>query len=225
MVERNIVHRERMRTWRVHRHGRPSDALRLDEIDVPEPQAGEVRLRTRTAALNYNEVDGCHGRYLTVNPRCGDRHRLSQRRFAATVLEATGGRGVNLVFDGVGGAVTEASLRCLAANGRLMVIGFASGIEAEDRPIVTPRLLCFGSVSRTGVMLAYTADPRGEYPAPGVHITPRLVGERVRRSLEALLAKGRIHPVVGNVMSFDAVPTALDLMDQRQTTGRTIITL
>jgi NADPH2:quinone reductase len=57
-----------MRAWRVHRHGRPSEALRLDRIAVPVPGPGEVRVRTCSMALNYNEVDGCHGRYLTVNP-------------------------------------------------------------------------------------------------------------------------------------------------------------
>ncbi len=341
-----------MRAWRVHRSGRPSYALRLDEIDVPEPGPGEVRVRTRTAALNYNEVDGCYGRYLTVNPpipytlgmevvgdveaagpgaeawvgrrvmatakgayggyaerviadagmvfdapaslddvaaaafffpfhlawlglhergglkpgesvlihagaggvgsaaiqlavaagarviaTAGGPEKIAKCRelgadvaidyrsedFVPAVLAATSGRGVNLVFDGVGGAVTEASLRCLDANGRLMVIGFASGIEAEDRPTVTPRWLCFGSVSLMGVMLAYTSDPRGEHPAPGIHITPKSVGERVQRSLEALLAEGRIHPVVGDIMGFDQVPAALDLMDQRLTTGRIVI--
>src|SRR5882757_3666821 len=57
-----------MRAWRVHGAGKPSEVLRLDEIAIPEPGPGEVRVRTRAAALNYNEVDGCHGRYLTVNP-------------------------------------------------------------------------------------------------------------------------------------------------------------
>lgn len=343
-----------MQAWRVHRSGRPSEALRLDLIDVLEPGPGEVRVRTRAAALNYNEVDGCHGRYLTVNPplpytlgmeitgvvdsagpgaeawlgrrviacakgafggyaervicdagmvfnappglddvqaaafyfpfhlawlglhergglkagesvlihagaggvgsaaiqlavaagarvlaTAGGREKAAKCRelgadvaidyrdqdFTTAVLEATGGRGVDLVFDGVGGAVTASSLRCLAANGRLMVIGFASGIEAEDQPIVTPRMLCFGSVSLMGVMLAYTADPKGEHPAPGIHITPRSVGERVQRSLEGLLAARRIKPFVGAVMGFAEVPAALDLMDQRKTMGRIVITL
>ena len=57
-----------MKAWRVHRAGKPSEALRLDEIAIPEPGPGEIRVKTRAAALNYNEVDGCHGRYLTVNP-------------------------------------------------------------------------------------------------------------------------------------------------------------
>ena len=57
-----------MKAWRVHRAGRPSYALRLDDIDRPEPAAGEVLVRTRAAALNFNEIDGCHCRYATINP-------------------------------------------------------------------------------------------------------------------------------------------------------------
>src|SRR6185436_17219474 len=57
-----------MRAWRVHRYGRPSEALDLDEIPEPEPGPGTVRVRSRATVLNYNEVDGCRGRYLTVNP-------------------------------------------------------------------------------------------------------------------------------------------------------------
>ena len=57
-----------MLAWRVVQHGRPTDALRLDEIETPEPGAGELLVRNSATVLNYNEVDGCRGRYLTVNP-------------------------------------------------------------------------------------------------------------------------------------------------------------
>lgn len=345
---------ETMRAWRVHRHGRPSTALQLDRIAVPEPGPGEVRVRTRAAVLNYNEIDGCRGRYLTVNPplpytlgmevtgdvdaagpgaeqwlgrrviacakgafgghaervigdaamvfdaptdlddiqaaafyfpfhlawlglhergglkagesvlihagaggvgsaaiqlaraagarvfaTAGGPEKLAKCRelgadvaidyrsddFAERVRRETNGRGVDLVFDGVGGATTAASLSCMAANGRLMVIGFASGIEAEDQPIVTPRMLCFGSVSLMGVMLSYATDPRALNPAPGIHMTPRSVGEAVQRSLVELLAAGRIRPFVGAVAPFEELPSALDRMEDRHTMGRVVITL
>jgi NADPH2:quinone reductase len=57
-----------MRAWRVHRHGRPSDALDLDEVELAPPGPGQLLVRSRATVLNYNEVDGCRGRYLTVNP-------------------------------------------------------------------------------------------------------------------------------------------------------------
>jgi NADPH:quinone reductase len=55
-----------MRAWRVHRYGAPSDVLQLEEIDPPEPGAGEVRIRVQAVTLNFNDLDGIHGRYKTV---------------------------------------------------------------------------------------------------------------------------------------------------------------
>jgi NADPH:quinone reductase-like Zn-dependent oxidoreductase len=57
-----------MLAWQVYRNGRPSEALRLARVPVPEPGPGEVRIRSSAMALNQNEIDACHGRYLTVDP-------------------------------------------------------------------------------------------------------------------------------------------------------------
>ena len=57
-----------MKAWRVVRHGAPSAALALEEVALPEPGPGQLRVRVATTVCNYNEVDGCYGRYLTVNP-------------------------------------------------------------------------------------------------------------------------------------------------------------
>ena len=58
--------------------------------------------------------------------------------FAAAVLDATDGRGVDVAFDTVGGDVTRNTFRCMAFNGRHVIAGFASGIEQEDEGIVPP---------------------------------------------------------------------------------------
>jgi NADPH2:quinone reductase len=341
-----------MKAWRVHRAGRPSDALELDDIPKPAPGPGEVLVRTRAAALNYNEVDGCRGRYATVNPPIpytlgmevvgvvdeaapGQEHWLGRRvmatakgafggyaewvvapvdmvfdappslgdheaaaflfpfhlawlglhergrlqpnewvlvhaaaggvgsaavqlaaaagarviataggadkvarcrefgadvaidyrndDFVAAVLDATDGVGVDLVFDGVGGETTERSLRCMARNGRLMIIGFASAIEAEDERTVTPRALCFGNISIGGVLLSYRIDPMIAKRTVGFNVTPRSVGDEIQRSLEALLGAGRIRPIIGRTVSFDDLPAALDEMEDRKTIGRTVV--
>src|SRR3954469_18859559 len=57
-----------MRAWQVTRYGRPTDALELVEVAAPVPRPGEVLVRPHASVCNYNEVDGCHGRYLTINP-------------------------------------------------------------------------------------------------------------------------------------------------------------
>ena len=55
-----------MKAWRVHQYGAPSDVLELDEVDEPNPDAGELKIRVTSVTLNFNDLDGIHGRYKTV---------------------------------------------------------------------------------------------------------------------------------------------------------------
>jgi NADPH2:quinone reductase len=66
---------------------------------------------------------------LKVCLRAGADHVIDYRNqsFREIALELTQGRGVDVVYDSVGGEVFEESLRCLASEGRLLVIGFAGG--------------------------------------------------------------------------------------------------
>src|SRR3954468_15879627 len=55
-----------MRAWRVTRYGAPADVLALEEIDTPQPGAGELLVRGSGVTLNFTDLDGIHGRYKTV---------------------------------------------------------------------------------------------------------------------------------------------------------------
>src|SRR5471032_1196299 len=55
-----------MKAWRVHEYGVPSEALHLDDVDEPEPEANELKIRVTSVTLNFNDLDGIHGRYKTV---------------------------------------------------------------------------------------------------------------------------------------------------------------
>ena len=57
-----------MKAWRVVRHGRPAHALELHDVEPPAPGPGQARARVLATVCNYNEVDGCYGRYLTIDP-------------------------------------------------------------------------------------------------------------------------------------------------------------
>ncbi|HWS47714.1 MAG TPA: alcohol dehydrogenase catalytic domain-containing protein, partial [Acidimicrobiia bacterium] len=57
-----------MRALRVHELGEPERALRLEEVPVPEPRAGEVRLRVHAASLNFPDVLMCRGEYQVKPP-------------------------------------------------------------------------------------------------------------------------------------------------------------
>jgi NADPH2:quinone reductase len=142
--------------------------------------------------------------------------------FVDAVLDATGDRGVDVCFDGVGGQVMLDSLRCLGRNGRHLVVGFAAGIAAEDEPLVTGRVLCFGNFSLVGVLLSYTDTP-GRLRSFGINATPRAVGDEVHSTLIGLLGEGRIRPVVGRTVGFAELPRALDDMEDRRTIGRVVV--
>jgi NADPH:quinone reductase-like Zn-dependent oxidoreductase len=348
-----------MRAWQVTRYGRPTEALELVDLPDPSPGPGEILVRTSASVLNYNEVDGCHGRYLTINPplpytlgmECvgevvgtGDgaeewkgrrvtasgrgatgahaeltvgptamafeapeqltdveaaafffpfhlaylglheRGRLAagetvlvhaaaggvgsaavqlavaagarviatvgnadkvdfvtglgahvvvnyrEQDFADVVLDETGGTGTDVCFDGVGGDVTMQSLRCLGRGGRHLVVGFASGIEAEEVPMISGRVLCFGNFDILGVILSYsdraTIPDVGQFmpvPVPRFNGPPAEVGKRVQAALLELLAAGKIRPIVGSTTPFDALPEALEDMEARTTIGRIVV--
>jgi NADPH2:quinone reductase len=55
-----------MRAWRMHEYGRPTEVLRLDEVDVPEPGAGEILVRVLAMPLNLNDLDRVTGANMAV---------------------------------------------------------------------------------------------------------------------------------------------------------------
>jgi NADPH2:quinone reductase len=59
---------ERMQAWQVHVHGTPAEALRLGEVDVPRPAAGQVLLRVAATALNFPDVLLAAGQYQVRPP-------------------------------------------------------------------------------------------------------------------------------------------------------------
>jgi NADPH2:quinone reductase len=58
-----------MRAWRTHEYGaRPTDVLKLDTVPIPEPQAGEVRVRVQAIPLNLNDLERITGGNMMVRP-------------------------------------------------------------------------------------------------------------------------------------------------------------
>jgi NADPH2:quinone reductase len=55
-----------MRAVQVTRHGPPGEVLAVRTVDVPEPEANEVRVRVGAASLNFNDIDRCLGRLVSV---------------------------------------------------------------------------------------------------------------------------------------------------------------
>ena len=81
------------------------------------------------------------------------------------VKALTEGRGADVIYDPVGGDIFDASMRCIAWNGRLLVIGFASGRIAEAKTNIV--LLKEMSVSGSpGAPSPFATPPRIEPISP-----------------------------------------------------------
>ena len=153
------------------------------------------------------------GAAVTINYRESD--------FVAAVLEATDGRGVDVAFDSIGGSVTTKTFACMAFNGRHLLVGFASGIEAEDEGII-PRPVLFGNFSLCGVCHAYVDDPLVLKEATGYNLPSHAAGERVHAQVLELVSNGSVRPVIGNQVAFGDLPGVLQAMADRQTVGRNV---
>lgn len=123
------------------------------------------------------------------------------------VNELTEGRGADAIFDPVGGDRFDESLRALAPEGRLIVIGFASG----RIPSVTVNRLLFRNTSVVGAAWGHFALERPEYFA------------QVASELEQMVADGHVRPVIGNRHPLSEAAMALSELEDRRATGKIVL--
>ena len=125
----------------------------------------------------------------------------------AQVLALTDGHGADVVFDPVGGDVFDATLRCIAWGGRLLVVGFAGGRIAT----LPTNLALIKGFAVIGVRA-------GEYgrrdPAGGV---------QNRQAIEALAARGVFRPHIGARFGFEQLPDAYRALAGGQVAGKIVI--
>jgi NADPH2:quinone reductase len=128
--------------------------------------------------------------------------------FKASVSELTGGAGVDVVVDVVGGDGFTDSLRSLGPQGRLLVVGFAAG---QGIPEVKVNRLLLNNIDVRGVGWGTYAMVRPGY---------------MREQWEALLPmieSGVVKPPIGATYSFEEFGRALVDMDQRRTLGKSVV--
>jgi NADPH:quinone reductase len=155
-------------------------------------------------AINYNEAD-----------------------FAEVVLAETGNAGVDVVFDNVGEAVLEPSLKCTKYNGRYVMMGFASNKVVADEPFLVPRRLMLSNLKVCTVMLAYATPEVAEFLKTGMgwNFVPAALGQRITGEIIDLVRAGKIRAVVGRVIDFEDIPAEIEAMANRETVGRTVALL
>jgi len=122
-------------------------------------------------------------------------------------LELTKGKGVNVVFDPVGGAFTMDALRATAWAGRLLVIGFAAG----DIPKVPLNYALLSERAIIGVFWgAWAARDK--------------VGQQVNMDIMAQwFAEGKINPVIDSTIKLSQIPDAMKRLMAREVKGKVLV--
>ncbi len=119
----------------------------------------------------------------------------------------TGGKGVNVVYDPVGGPLFDTSLRCVAPDGRLLCVGFASGIVPQPP---------------ANILLVKNLSVIGYWYSAYRTIAP----DRMRASMETLLAwwqEGRLKPLVSRSFPLGDAAQAIAALRDRSVTGKAVV--
>ena len=133
------------------------------------------------------------------------------RDFHDAVMDATGGKGVNLVVNTVGGSVFAECVRCLAFEGRLATVGYVDGVlkaEIDIQALHAKRLTLFGVSNKQR-----TAEQRASsLPAFVAAWIPYFAG-------------GKIRPLIDHVYPFAELEGARAQMESNRATGKIVIAM
>lgn len=144
---------------------------------------------------------------LEIARQAGADHLIDDAEDLRVAVKALGG--ADVVYDAVGGDVWKAAFRSTNPGGRLLPIGFASG----GVPQIPANHLLVKNLTVIGFYL-------GGY----LNFRPELV----RQSLETLMdwyVQGRIKPHVSHSLPLSRVEEAMDLLRNRKSTGKVVITM
>lgn len=128
--------------------------------------------------------------------------------FVGPVKDLTGGRGADIIYDPVGGDIFDKSRKCIAFEGRIVVVGFTSG-RIADAPTNHALVKNYSVVGlHWGLYRTYQ---------------PSLISE-VHDDLTRLYAEGAIKPLVSQTLPLDEAPQALVALGRRATIGKVVLT-
>jgi len=142
----------------------------------------------------------------------GAEKAIDHRRedFVAVVRERTGGRGVDVILDILGGEDTARNIACLAPGGRLVQIAFLKGpkVEVDLTPILQRRLTLTGSTLRPR-----TVEEKGA------------IAWALRGSVWPMLERGTVRPLVHRTYPLAEAAEAHRLMESRGHVGKIVLTV
>ena len=117
--------------------------------------------------------------------------------------------GADVVYDAIGGAQFNAAFRACNPEARILLIGFASG----DLPDVRPNHMLVKNITLIGL-----------YWGAYLKFRPEVLTESLRQLL-AWYADGKIKPHVSHCVPLDQIDEALDLLRNRKSTGKVVVTM
>ncbi len=150
-----------------------------------------VRSRGADHVINYTLPDGSLG------------------GFRNEVKKLTEGRGADVIYDPVGGTVFDESMRCINWNGRLLTIGFTSGVW----PKAAVNHILIKQISVIGVRAGEIGrrDPA--------------LGQRNQTAIYDLLATGAIDPYICRSFPIENAVDAMNMLINRQVVGKVVVTM
>src|SRR5271166_742885 len=130
-----------------------------------------------------------------------------QAGFRDKVMESTGGRGVDIIYDPVNGPTFEESLRCLAWGGRILILGFLGGAPALAR---TNYLLIKG-IEAIGVRIGGLNEAHPEIAAAN------------SEALLDLAAQGKLRPRIWRRFPLSEATEAVQALIDRKVIGKAVL--
>ena len=128
--------------------------------------------------------------------------------FKERVKELTDGKGADVIFDPVGGTVFDESMRCINWNGRILTIGFTSGVW----PQAPVNHILIKQISVIGVRAGEIGRRNPE------------LGRQTREEIFKLLTTGAINPHVCATFPLEDSVDAMKMLEERQVVGKVVVT-
>jgi NADPH2:quinone reductase len=133
-----------------------------------------------------------------------------QQDFVEVIQAATGGRGVEVILDMVGGDYVDRNFKVASLGGRVVHIGFMKGsrVEVDMLPVLFKRLIVTGSALR----------PRSASEKAGI-------AQKLRENIWPLIERGDIKPLIASRFALKNAPAAHRLMESGKHIGKIILTV
>jgi len=173
---------------------------------------GVGSLLVQLAKLNGAKVIGAssNDRKLVIAEKLGADFTVnySKPEWSNEIKKFTDGKGVDIVFEMVGGDVYNQSLKSLKSGGQIIVFGCASGVQGS----IHPEFFVDENITQSGFNLAYFINNKME------------VWQQALETVIGLLMQGKLKVEIAHKFALENASTAHEAIENRKTTGKVILT-